>query len=64
MSERASKDMPEGRWRELKPWLWVTDKNEIVCLICPLGGCWIHKPRTRAGMMRAIRTHRRCGYLH
>ncbi len=62
MAAIAELPIRSGRW--VKPWLFVSDKNQVLCIICPQGGAWIHKPRTRKGLAKALRTHRTCGYCH
>ena len=51
-----------GQFRSIKPWLWQ-DGTVLHCLVCgtPMGGTWAHRPRTRAGLARAIKMHQHCG---
>ena len=46
-----------------RPWLVKINDVDLVCLVCPIAGTWVHTPRTRNGWARAIRMHSHCGHM-
>ena len=55
-------------YRNPKPWLHVIDQDKVVprrcghaTVICEMCD-WMHKPRTRKGIRKAVLLHRHCGF--
>ena len=55
MTEKA---IPRYRHIHYKPWLVQFNGTYVCCLMCS----WVHHPRTRNGLAKALREHRRCGF--
>lgn len=56
--------LPLGAGVWIRPWLFVlrttVTRWSVECSACGPGGVWIHEPRSRNGVSRALREHWHC----